>query len=69
MKTADYSGIITWIFKFLQQINVKNLHPVYSAGIQTHNYKYMRLLIYHKIRVPAHAPMSVFCVDEAWALR
>ena len=45
MKTADYSGIITWIFKFLQQINVKNLHPVYSAGIQTHNYKYMRLLI------------------------
>ena len=31
--------------QFLQQINVKNVHPVYSAGIQTHNYKYMRLLI------------------------
>ena len=22
---------------FLQQINVKNVHPVYSTGIQTHN--------------------------------
>ena len=22
---------------FLQQINVKNVHPVYGAGIQTHN--------------------------------
>ena len=23
--------------QFLQQINVKNVHPVYGAGIQTHN--------------------------------
>ena len=25
------------IKQFLQQINVKNVHPVASAGIQTHN--------------------------------
>ena len=24
-------------YNFLQQINVKNVHPVYGAGIQTHN--------------------------------
>ena len=23
--------------QFLQQINVKNIHPVYGPGIQTHN--------------------------------
>ena len=26
---------------FLQHINVKNVHPVYSAGIQTHNFSKM----------------------------
>ena len=24
-------------YNFLQQINVKNVHPVYSVGIRTHN--------------------------------
>ena len=24
-------------YKFLQQIYVKNVHPVYAAGIQTHD--------------------------------
>ena len=32
--------IYFWSFQtnntFLQQINVKNVHPVYGAGIQTH---------------------------------
>ena len=31
---------------FLQQINVKkcNVHPVYGAGIQTHDLRYVSLL-------------------------
>ena len=37
---ASFSYIFS-VFKqtlqFLQQINVKNVHPLYSAGIQTHN--------------------------------
>ena len=31
-------------YKFLQQIYVKNVHPVYGAGIQTHNLRNMSLL-------------------------
>ena len=27
--------------QFLQQINVKNVHPVYGAGIQTHDLTHM----------------------------
>ena len=30
--------------QFLQQINVKNIHPVYGAGIQTHDLRSMSLL-------------------------
>ena len=30
--------------QFLQQINVKNVHPVYGAGIQTHDLWNMSLL-------------------------
>ena len=30
--------------QFLQQINVKNVHLVYGAGIQTHNFQNMSLL-------------------------
>ena len=31
-------------YTILQQINLKNVHPVSGAGIQTHNLLYMRLL-------------------------
>ena len=34
----------TDINTILQQINVKNVHPVYGAGIQTHSLQYMSLL-------------------------
>ena len=30
--------------QFLQQINVKNVHPVYGTGIPTHNLRDMSLL-------------------------
>ena len=30
--------------QFLQQINVKNVHPVYSAGIRTHNIQNLSLI-------------------------
>ena len=30
-------GLFKQTILFLQQINVKNVYPVYSAGIQTHN--------------------------------
>ena len=30
--------------QILQQINVKNVHPVYGAGIRTHNLQNMSLL-------------------------
>ena len=30
--------------QFLQQINVKNVHPVYGAGIGTHDLRNMRFL-------------------------
>ena len=30
--------------QFLQQINVKNVHPVYGAGIRTHDLRNMSLL-------------------------
>ena len=30
--------------QFLQQINVKNIHPVYGAGIQTHDHQMTSLL-------------------------
>ena len=29
--------------QFLQQIYVKNVHPVYRAGIKTHNFQHMSL--------------------------
>ena len=30
-------GLPKQTLQFLQQINVKNVHPVYGAGIRTHN--------------------------------
>ena len=30
--------------QFLQQINVKNVHPVFSTGIRTHDLQYMSRL-------------------------
>ena len=39
-----YFRLFKQILQFLQQINVKNVHPVYSAGIQTHNLWNMSLL-------------------------
>ena len=32
------------IHTIIQQINVKNVHPVYGAGIQTHHLQDMSLL-------------------------
>ena len=32
--------------QLLQQINLKNVHPVYGAGIQTHDHQNMSLLPY-----------------------
>ena len=32
------------LFVFLQQINVKNVNPLYCAGIRTHNLQNMSLL-------------------------
>ena len=38
-------SFIFGLFKqILQQINVKNVHPVYREGIRTHNFWYMSLL-------------------------
>ena len=39
-------------FQFLQQINVKNVHKVYGAGIQTHNLQSVSLFPNHWIRAP-----------------
>ena len=33
-----HSGFFKQILQFLQQINVKNVHQVYGAEIQTHNH-------------------------------
>ena len=30
-------GLFKQTIQFLQQINVKNVHPVYGAGIRTHD--------------------------------
>ena len=32
-----FSVFFKQTMQFLQQINVKHVHPVYGAGIQTHN--------------------------------
>ena len=32
-----YFHLFKQTLQFLQQINVKNVHPVYRAGVQTHN--------------------------------
>ena len=39
-----YLAFFKQTLQFLQQINVKNVHPVYGAGIQTHDFKNMSLL-------------------------
>ena len=37
-------GLFKQTLQFLQQINVKNVHPVYSAEIQTHDPQNISLL-------------------------
>ena len=32
-----YFRLFKHTLKFLEQINLKNVHPVYGAGIQTHD--------------------------------
>ena len=39
-----YFYLSKYTLQFLQQINVKNVHPVNGAGIQTHNLWNMSLL-------------------------
>ena len=39
-----YFRLFKQALQFLQQINVKNVHPEYGAGIQTHNLQNMSLL-------------------------
>ena len=39
-----YFRLFKHTLQFLQQINVKNVHPVYGAGIRTHNLWNMSLL-------------------------
>ena len=36
-----FFGLFKQTIDFLQQINVKNVHPVYGAGIRTHNLSIM----------------------------
>ena len=38
-------GLFKQTKQFLQQINVKNVHPVYGTGIQIHDLRNMSLLI------------------------
>ena len=45
-------------FQFLQQINVKNVHKVYGAGIQTHNLQSVSLFPNHWIRAPKQGIFS-----------
>ena len=40
--------------QFLQPIFVKNVHPVYGAGIRTHNLQIASLSHNHETRAPAH---------------
>ena len=51
MKNGPFLASFSFIFvfpnktlQFLQEINVKNVHPVYSAGIRTHDLRKMSLL-------------------------
>ena len=37
-------GLFKQTIQFSQQINVKNIHPEYGAGIQTHNLSNMSRL-------------------------
>ena len=39
-----YFHLLKQTLQFLQQINVKNVQPIYSAGIRTHNLQNMSLL-------------------------
>ena len=39
-----YFRLLKQTLQFLQQINVKNVHPVYGAGIRTHDLLNMSLL-------------------------
>ena len=39
-----YFCLFKQTLQFLQQINVKNVHPEYGAGIRTHNLRNMSLL-------------------------
>ena len=39
-----YFRLFKYKLQFLQQINVKYLHPVFSAEIQTHDLRNMSLL-------------------------
>ena len=50
LRNGSFSALFVYfrLFKqtlqFLQDINVKNIHPVYGAGIRTHNLRNMSLL-------------------------
>ena len=39
-----YFRLFKQTLEFLQQINVKNVHPVYGAGIQNHDLQNISLL-------------------------
>ena len=39
-----YFHLFKLTLQFLQKMYVKNVHPVYSAGIQTHNLQNMSFL-------------------------
>ena len=39
-----YFRLFEQTLQFLQQINLKNVHPVYGAGIRTHDLHNMSLL-------------------------
>ena len=43
--SCDFFGLFKQTIQILQQINVKNVHPVSSARIQTHDLLIMSLLL------------------------
>ena len=47
-----FSVLSKQTLQFLQQIYVKNIHPVYGAGIRNHNLKETSLLPNHQTRAP-----------------
>ena len=61
---ASYSfifGLFKQTIQFLQQINEKNVHPVYGARIQTHDLLNMS---HHRITTrPGFAPKNWICLE------